>query len=425
MNCDVLVLGGGGAGLAAAVAAARAGARTMLVERHGALGGMVAASLVHSICGLYQLRPEPGAVLAHRGLPGELASRLIRAGASRGPVRCGRLDVLPLSPPAFTSVADALSAECASLETRLHTELCSVVGHGQVEAVELLCRGARTAVEPRVVVDASGDAALVTLAGAGTGQADSAHLQRPAFIFALHSVDVADFGDGARLHLAHQLAEAVHAGTLSRGVLGAQLRGTGRGSEVYVTVDLTGPEHFDPTLPAHLTALEQEGRRIAVELAAFLRGHHPAFLHAELSAFPARVGIRESRRAKGEAVVTADDVRLGTTQADMVALGTWPMELREKATGPKWRYPKDDRPTQIPLGALRVAGMKNLWVAGRCISCEHEAQAALRVIGTCLATGQAAGLAAAWQATHGTVPSAAEVRRQVETVMGPEEARWR
>ncbi|MGH8591586.1 MAG: FAD-dependent oxidoreductase, partial [Gammaproteobacteria bacterium] len=95
MKCDVLVLGGGGAGLSAAVAAARAGAHTMLVERHGALGGMAVAALVHSICGLYRLRSEPGAVLAHRGLPGELAARLMRAGAAPGPVRCGRLDVLP------------------------------------------------------------------------------------------------------------------------------------------------------------------------------------------------------------------------------------------------------------------------------------------------------------------------------------------
>ncbi len=424
MNCDVLVLGGGGAGLAAAVAAARTGAQTILVERHGALGGMIAASLVHSICGLYRLHPEPGAILAHRGLPGELAARLIRARASAGPVRCGRLDVLPLSPPAFTAVADGLVAECPSLSTRLHTELCAVSGSGRIESVELLCRGQRNTLIPRAVVDASGDAALSMLAGAETHQAESSHLQRPAFIFALHTVEVTALGDGSRLHLAHQIAEAVQEGKLDRGVLGAQFRASGRGSEVYVTVDLAGPENFDPTDPTHLTLLDQEGRRIAAALAQFLRTQHPAFSNAELAAFPARVGIRESRRVRGDTIVTEEDVKLGTEKVDSVALGTWPMELREKATGPRWRFPKDDRPTQIPLGALKAAGLENLWVAGRCLSSEHAAQAALRVIGTCLATGQAAGLAAAWQAKHGVPPSAAEVRAQIETVLNPEEERW-
>jgi hypothetical protein len=420
MSCDVLVLGGGAAGLGAAVAAARAGAHTVLVEHHGALGGMAVAALVHSICGLYRLRSEPGAVLAHRGLPGELAARLIRAGAAPGPVRCGRLDVLPHSPPGFAAVADTLTAECATLETRLHTELLATRGADRIEAVEVLCRGTRTTIESAAVVDASGDASLAALAGAGTDQAAATELQRPAFIFALHTVEIAALDGDGRLRLAALLAAAVHAGQLERGALGAHFRPTGRGSEVYCTVDLAGPEDFDPTSPAHLTALERTGRRLAVALTAFLRARHPAFACAELAAFPARVGIRESRRVRGEDTVTGEAVLRGIETPDCVALGTWPMESREKPTGPRWRYPEDDRPTQIPLGALKAAGVANLWTAGRCLSCDHQAQAALRVIGTCLATGQAAGLAAAWQARHGVPPDAADVRAQIEIILGSE-----
>lgn len=418
MKCDVLILGGGGAGIAAAVSAARAGAQTVLVERHGALGGMATAALVHSVCGLYLLRAEPGAVLTNRGLPGELATRLVRAGASAGPVRMGRLDVLPHSPPGFAAVADALAAECETLDVRLHTELIAARSNGRVDAVDVICRGTRMTLEPRAVVDASGDAVLASLAGAGTEQAESVHLQRPAFIFALHTVEVAALGDEGRIHLAHQIAEAVKDGRLDRGALGAQFRTTGRGSEVYATVDLAGPDNFDPTSPDHLFALERTGRKLAVELFNFLRANHAAFARAELAAFPARVGIRESRRVRGETTITADDVLRGTESPDVVALGTWPMELREKATGPRWRFPEENRPTQIPLGALKAAGVENLWTAGRCISCEHEAQAALRVIGTCLVTGQAAGIAAAWQAKHGKAPTAADVRAQIESVMG-------
>ncbi len=412
MKCDVLILGGGSAGLAAAVAAARVGAHSVLIERHGALGGMATAALVHSVCGLYLLREESGAVLAHRGLPGEVAERLIRSGASHGPVRMGRLDVLPHSPPSFAAVADELAGECA--ETRLHTELIAVEGAGRVEAVELICRGGRTRFEPRAVVDASGDAVLSALAGARTEQMPAEHLQRPSFIFAMHTVDVGALGDDARIRLAGIIAEAVRAGRLECGALGAQLRATGRGSEVYVTIDLAGPADYDPASPEHLASLERDGRRLAVALHHFLRAEYEPFAKAELSAFPARVGVRESRRAVGEITVTAEDVQRGTETPDVVALGTWPMELREKPTGPRWRFPDGLRPTQIPLGALKVRAVTNLWTAGRCISCEHEAQAALRVIGTCMATGQAAGVAAALQARYGQVPTAAEVRAKIE-----------
>jgi FAD dependent oxidoreductase len=415
MKCDVLVLGGGGAGLAAAVSAARMGAHTVLVERHGALGGMATAALVHSICGLYLLREEPGAVLAHHGLPAEFAARLIRSGAASGPVRMGRLDVLPHSPPGLAGVADDLAGECASLEVRLHTECLAVGGAGRVESVELSTRGQRRTLAPRAVVEASGDAALVTLAGLATDQAPSDRLQRPAFIFALHTVDVAALDEAGRIRLAHQIAAAVGAGQLTPGGLGAQLRATGRGSEVYVTVDLAAGPDFDPLNPAQLAALEREGRQIATQLTAFLRAHHAAFRHAELAAFPTRVGLRESRRVRGRAVVTGADVLRGTARADAVALGTWPMELRERATGPRWHFPDANRPTQIPLDALRAAGAENVWAAGRCLSCDHEAQAALRVIGTCLATGEAAGVAAALQAAGCAEPTPAQVRAALES----------
>jgi len=414
MKCDVLILGGGGAGIAAAVAAARQGAHTVLVERNGTLGGMVSAALVHSVCGLYLLREESDAILAHPGLPTEIAGRLIKEGASSGPVRMGRLDVLPHSPPGFAAMADGLTAECKTLEVLLHSELIAVHGLECVDEAEVICRGSRMNIEAGVVVDASGDAAFAMLGGAKCEQADSLHLQRPAFVFPLHSVDVLRFDDEARIRLAALLADAVHDNKLAAGALGAQFRATGRGSEVYVTVDLACGEDYDPTVPEQLGQLERTGRLLAYQLTHFLRKNADAFAHAEIAAFPARVGVRESRRVCGEATVTSEDVLLGNEHPDSVALGTWPMELREKATGPRWRFPENLRPTHIPLGALKVAGLDNMWTAGRCISCEHEAQAALRVIGTCMATGQAAGVAAALHAAADKAPLAQEVRDCIE-----------
>lgn len=419
IDCDVFVLGGGSAGLAAAITASRAGAKTLLLERHGALGGMATASLVHSVCGLYILSHNPDPVLAHAGFPAEFARRLISSGASLGPVRMGRLDVLPHSPPGFAAVCDNLVSESSGLSVQLHGECTGAqLKNGDVQKVEFSCRGVRFQVRAGAWIDASGDAALHEMAGIETHRANPGHLQRPAFIFALHGVLVSQLDDQGRIRLAASLASAVTDGSLSSGALGTQVRATHRGSEVYITLDLAADAQFDPTEPSQISKLEHEGRCLSMEIFSFLKRTQPAFKDAHLSAFPARIGIRESRRIRGRSTLTGQDVILGSDFADAVALGTWPMENREKHTGPRLRYPKDDRPTQIPLGTLHSADIPNLWAAGRCISCDHEAQAAIRVMGTCLSSGQAAGAAAAIQALDpdGGVPSASQVNALVARI---------
>jgi hypothetical protein len=123
--------------------------------------------------------------------------------------------------------------------------------------------------------------------------------------------------------------------------------------------------------------------------------------------------LRESRRIQGRKTVFADAVLSGAECQGEVAIGTWPMELREVHTGPRWRFPQNNKPTRIPLGSLRPVKRSNLWAAGRCISSDHEAQAALRVMGTCMATGQAAGVAAALQAGGQSDPSPELVNRWI------------
>ncbi len=420
----VIVVGGGSAGFAAAIAAARAGARTVLLERHGALGGMATAALVHSVCGLYRLRAEAGAVLAHPGFPSEFASRLMEEAAGGGgsaPVRMGRVDVLLHQPAAFARLADAMTAAEPNLETRLHTELIGVETEtGVIHAVETICRGRRERLEADAFVDASGDAVLAWMAGAECEQTPAEQLQRPAFIFSLGGVETASLEGDGRLRLARRLVAATREGALPGGALGAQFRPTGRAGEVFVTLDLDDPDPpglgFDPFSPRALAAMERVGRELAHALVRFLAGNVPGFAAAFLAALPARVGIRESRRVRGEARLEEADILCGATFPDAVALSTWPIEMREQATGARLRFPEGDRPCQIPLGALRARGFSNLFVAGRCLSGSHEAQAALRVIGTCLATGEAAGLAAAIRAA-GTEPAASTVCAMREALL--------
>ncbi len=394
MKVDVLVAGGGSAGLAAAIAAARLGASTLLVESGSVLGGMAPAALVHSICGLYRLPQHDSApVFANDGFAREFAERLIASGGAHGPARMGRVDVLLQQPPAFARLADDMAQETPHLEVRFHTELTEVAE--DLSSVEITCRGHRERITPRAIVDTTGDGNVAALAGAEFFQESADRLQRPAFICALANVRPGSADEAARLRIARRLVDAVKATRLPASALGAAVRESGRPGEVFVTIDLSGGADYQPTSAACLTALEMEGRALAESLADFLCEEVEGFAASYLSTFPMRLGVRESRRIEGRYILTGDDLARGAEFEDAIALATWPMELRETHTGPRLRFPEDGRPCEIPLRSLRARDHDRLFFAGRCLSCTHEAQASIRVIGTCLATGEAAGLAAA------------------------------
>ena len=178
---DVAVIGGGSAGLAAAVIAAREGARTILIERHGYLGGMGTASLVHTFCGLYLLRAEPGAVLANPGFPTEMAGRMIAA-TGMGPLRMGRVDVLPQHPVEFVRIADELVSAEPLLDLWLHTEV-TAISREEDWGIQLAGRAGGRWVSATSLVDASGDATVAALLGQGAAMTEAPRLQRPAYVF--------------------------------------------------------------------------------------------------------------------------------------------------------------------------------------------------------------------------------------------------
>ncbi len=422
LRCDVLVAGGGSAGLAAGVAAARAGARTVLVERCGFLGGMGTAALVHTICGLYLLREEPGAVFANPGLAPEFATRLLACGGARPAVRMGRLDVLPHDPSAFAAVADELAASTPNLRVLFHSELAEASGDGaSLASAEVLCRGRRQRIEADAFVDTTGDATLTALAGAAWSQIEPARLQRPAYIFQLRGVPPAMLEEAGRLRLIHAIATAVKMGDLPRAWLGCGFRAGLHAGDAWVTLDLAGDDgdgtSWDPASAEALTGVEQAGRRLAGAFVGWAAAHVDGLAGCFVGGWPVRAGVRESRRMAGVYEVTGGDVAGAAEFDDSIALATWPMELRERPTGPRWTFPESGRAAGIPLRCLRHRDVANLFAAGRCLSATHEAQASIRVMGTCLATGEAAGLAAALHVRGQTAsmlgwgPLAREIRR--------------
>ncbi|RYD22405.1 MAG: FAD-dependent oxidoreductase [Verrucomicrobiaceae bacterium] len=391
---DVAVIGGGSAGLAAAVTAARKGARTVLIERHGCLGGMGTASLVHTFCGLYLLRDEPGAVLANPGFASEMAERMTAA-TGLGPVRMGRVDVLPQHPVEFVRIADELVSAEENIELLLHTEVISLSRDTDWQ-IQLASRGGLRIVTARSLVDASGDAIVAGLFGGGAEMTAAPKLQRPAYVFGIHAPVTLD--DQARLATAGSIVEGIRGGNLPDSVLGLAFRASGRPGEIFGTLDLAGGEtleSYDPLDPACLGKLELHGRLTASKAIAWLAAKSDLWKGAYISHWPVRAGVRESRRWIGEATLTGTDLLTGRRFPDEIALATWPMEFRENTRGPKLRFPKENKPAGIPLGCLKPAGIERLFTAGRCISTDHDAQASIRVMGTCFATGEAAGNAVA------------------------------
>jgi len=392
---DVVVVGGGSAGVAAALGAARAGCSTLLLERSSRLGGNVAQALVHSICGLFEISDGGRPRLANGGFALEFARELVAAGGARGPLRMGRLDVLLQEPAVFARTCLQLTA-CEPLltvwrEARVES---AFVGDGILERVTLC--GSGESVEGRVFVDASGDAALARAAGAATEQVPGAQMQRPAFIFGLAKVAPDVMEEERRLRLVGALRSAIREGVLSPALAGAAVRPTCEADQVRVTLDLEARgSGYDPLDEGLLAGIHREACALAQEFTGFLRREIRGFERAEIWEWPERLGIREAARLLGEYVLSAEDVLEGATFSDGVCVSAWPIEMRETATGPRLRYPEKGKSVQVPLRALLSKEVSNLWAAGRCLSCTHEAHAAIRVIGTALATGEAAGMAAA------------------------------
>ena len=394
---DVAVVGGGPAGIAAALAAQTAGARTLLVERDPELGGNASQALVHTICGLYlpnQEFPQP----AHPGLPMAFTEALSRAGGATAPELAGRVHYLPIQPPVFARVARAACDAAPRLELRLDTRLESLAfsPDGRDPAVlDLEGPEGYVPVAAHTVIDTTGEAGAAELAGAETEMEAPDGLQRPSLIFRLDGVDASGFDGFERLRITTAIARAARGGDLPGACESLVVRGDGRPGSLYATLTLPqlADRPYAPLDPDYLDDLYRAARAQAEAVVAFLRRERKGFAGAAVADWPRRVGVRETRRVRGLETVEKADLLGARLRPDEVALSTWPIELWSDYRRPSYEYPAG--PASIPLGALVSGTHPQLGMAGRCLSASHEALAALRVIGTALATGQAIGVAAA------------------------------
>lgn len=399
-DVDVCVVGGGPAGLGAALAIARLGGRVCLLERHGFLGGNFTAASVGTVCGLYVQDGQGSFDYVVGGVAKEIAEELKSRAAANGPLPFKETAVLLYVPWAAKRLFDHLITREANITLLLHSvvvdAVCEVDQTGaEVTAVVVGTKQGLRAVRARSFVDASGDADVVVHAGGEWAMGAAGLRQHASMQFVLQNAAPDALAGVAQL--GSLIAE--RGAHLSRD--GGALLPTFRPGEfIGAMTRVRGPDGgpLDVTDPFHATHGELEGRRLAEEAASFVVDNVPGFAEAFLADTPPTLGVRETRHAVGDYVLTGDDVTGLARFEDAVAAGAWPQEYHVDGRGTTYVHLPRGGYYQMPLRALRPRRLANVFVAGRCISADHDALASTRVMAPSLALGQAAGTAALLQA---------------------------
>jgi FAD dependent oxidoreductase len=326
---DVAVLGGGPAGIAAAVASARAGRKTLLVERYGFLGGMGTAAGVTNFCGLHaNVHGEMRRVV--QGVASDLLARIDRLGGLNAPhLILGKIFAQAYDTAAYKIAADDLLA-VHKIDILFHALGAGVAMHAdtRIAALFIETKAGRQAIRASIFIDCSGDGDLAAWAGAPFEVGDNqGHMLYPSMMFRLNGVDPQRAGEAWRT-IPALMEEAEARGTHKFPRRGAIVRP--QKSQIEWRVNFTQLKRADGRAinglePDDLTRGEIDGRRQAVEAFAFLRTV-PGFEKSYIVDLPPQLGIRETRRIKGGYQLSGEDVLTCASFDDSIGVNGWPIE---------------------------------------------------------------------------------------------------
>ena len=405
---DVVVVGGGAAGVAAAIGARRSGAHTLLVERYGFLGGAATNANVLSYCGFYTRGDARRLVVG--GVGASVLGRLAKLNFDVTPIRAPSGNwIIMLDPEALKYAIDCVVAE-HDVDCRLH---CTLVGahrsDTRIEAVTLFDHAGSFDVEAAAFVDASGEADLGFAAGVSTMLDLQPRRARQIASFPVRFGGVAAHANVDRETLAGLMV--YFRNDESTGFVRAHgghfLRLPQSNDLWWMGIDLV----TDGLDSADLGTAERSARELSWRFLELLRARIPGFENAFICGTGPQLGIRDSRQLQTGYLLTEDDLVSGRTREDGIACGCWPAEIHSGlGNGPKFIPVGGNGYYHVPLASIHALGIDNLWLGGRVIGCDEQVYGSLRVMGTGFATGQAAGVAAAHCAHGGGADDVAEIR---------------
>ena len=390
IETDILVIGGGAAGVAAAVASARSGVKTILVERHSFFGGKATASIVGTICGLYLRNKNSESVFVTNGFAKEFAELLQKQSSTEAQHNAEGLHYLPYHPFVFKTLCDELLCK-AGVEVFLHTTIHSCkTENGTIKSLSALAFDRQVTFEAKTIIDCSGEAIVSHLANLPIDESEE--YQAAAQVFAMHHVD-AENESALSLSIIRELTKGASANLISSDLLRTSIV-PGSLSEKNIFLKIALPQKITHQFNS-VSQLEIESRNLVKELVVFFQTNIAAFKNAKLGEVAMEAGVRTGRRPIGKYILTQQDVLSARKFDTGIANGAWPIEFWEPSKKVKMNYFAENDFYQIPADCLGSHKMNNLFFAGRNISADNDAIASARVIGTCLQTGYAAGKLAA------------------------------
>jgi hypothetical protein len=388
---DVLVVGGGPAGIGAALGAARTGAKTLLIENHSFFGGVAAWMLGMEI---NQIRPggKPRSVV-HELLVEKLVAlgdQAVIIGTVHGHELWCNVEYLKVA------VLDALEAAGARYLVYVRA-VDAIVEKNRVAGVVIGTKRGLMAIRAKMVIDCTGDADVAYYSGAET-MTDPKSLMPMTLALALNNIDSTKVR-------ASDISTAIRNGRKKYPLIPSgflEIRPIVRSSSWFIkhsgTADMG---RIDVTDPLERTRAECASRRQALQMAQALReSENPNVSRIEWVGGGPQVSVRESRRVKGVYVITEQDARNGQKFEDTIAWRSGLMDPGGEIGGPGGSMKTHD----VPYRAILPEKVDGLLVAGRCISTTHVAAAAAKSMGNCMATGHAAGLAASLSVKKGMQP---------------------
>jgi hypothetical protein len=413
---DVVVVGGGPAGLMAAAAAARTGYSVLLLERYGFLGGAGTAGGLSTFCGLHaKVHGEHRRVI--HGLADELLDRLGKLDALNAPhltindgIQAQAFDI-----SGYKIAADELVTSSGA-RILFHALAVGVVmaADDTIAAVLIESKSGRAAIRGRIFIDATGDGDLAAWSGAPFEK--SPRLLYPSLMFRINGVDIAAAGDRPWRTVEQLMDAAERAGTHSfprkKPIVRPQ-RNPLEWRANLTQLSTSDGSAIDGTDVDQLTRGELQGRQQALDAFTFIRDNTPGFGASYIVDIAPQIGIRETRRIVGAYQLTEDDVRDCADFDDTIGVNGWPVEAHVAGTV-EFRWPRGDSPrgfNQLPFRMILPQRIANLYVIGRCASMTHDAQSAARVTGPCFAMGEAAGTAAGLALGAGVSCAAVDVAR--------------